>query len=86
MNSAPGGKDIEAWQPVEILQVERLACELTRKVFYLTKKDYISPRLNRLRISQGRQRSQRHRDLKNNQKFLLCVPCALCERNIFINA
>ena len=31
-------EDIEAWQPVESLQVERLARELTRKVYGLTKK------------------------------------------------
>ena len=31
-------EDIEAWQPVESLQVERLARELTRKVYRLTKK------------------------------------------------
>ena len=31
-------EDIEAWQPVESLQVERLAYELTRKVYRLTKK------------------------------------------------
>ena len=31
-------EDIEAWQPVEILKVERLALELTRKVYRLTKK------------------------------------------------
>ncbi|HUU41916.1 MAG TPA: four helix bundle protein, partial [Desulfatiglandales bacterium] len=42
-------EDIEAWQPAESLQVERLARELTRKVYRLTKKpgfanDY---RLNR---------------------------------------
>ena len=29
---------IEAWQPVESLKVERLARELTRKVYRLTKK------------------------------------------------
>jgi len=31
-------EDIEAWQPVESLQVERLARELTQKVYHLTKK------------------------------------------------
>ena len=31
-------EDIEAWQPVESLKVERLARELTRKVYRLTKK------------------------------------------------
>ena len=31
-------EDIEAWQPVESLKVERLACELIRKVYRLTKK------------------------------------------------
>ena len=31
-------EDIEAWQPVESLQVERLAKELARKVYGLTKK------------------------------------------------
>jgi four helix bundle protein len=31
-------EDIEAWQPVESLQVERLARELARKVYGLTKK------------------------------------------------
>jgi four helix bundle protein len=31
-------EDIEAWQPVESLQVERLARELTQKVYRLTKK------------------------------------------------
>ena len=38
IESRPGGKDIEAWQPVESLKVERLARELTRKVYRLTKK------------------------------------------------
>jgi len=38
IESRPSGKDIEAWQPVESLQVERLARELTRKVYRLTKK------------------------------------------------
>ena len=48
IESRPGGKDIEAWQPVEshstqsswprCLKVERLARELTRKVYRLTKK------------------------------------------------
>jgi len=38
IESRPGGKDIEAWQPVESLQVERLARELTQKVYHLTKK------------------------------------------------
>jgi len=38
IESRPGGKDIEAWQPDESLQVERLARELTRKVYCLTKK------------------------------------------------
>jgi len=31
-------EDLEAWQPVESLKVERLARELTRKVYRLTKK------------------------------------------------
>jgi len=31
-------EDIEAWQPVESLQVERLARELARRVYGLTKK------------------------------------------------
>ncbi|MBA7657005.1 hypothetical protein ES703_64934 [subsurface metagenome] len=31
-------EDIEVWQPVESLKVERLARELTRKVYRLTKK------------------------------------------------
>ena len=31
-------EDIEAWQPVERVKVERLARELTRKVYRLTKK------------------------------------------------
>ncbi|MBW2610215.1 MAG: four helix bundle protein [Deltaproteobacteria bacterium] len=31
-------EDIEAWQPVESLKVERLARELTRKVYRLKKK------------------------------------------------
>ena len=31
-------EDIEAWQPVESLKVVRLARELTRKVYRLTKK------------------------------------------------
>jgi len=31
-------EDIEAWQPVESLRVERLARELTQKVYRLTKK------------------------------------------------
>ena len=31
-------EDIEAWQPVESLKVERLARELTQKVYRLTKK------------------------------------------------
>ncbi len=39
-----------------------MARELTRKMYCLTKKDYIS------------QSPQRHSDLKNNQKFLLCAP------------
>ena len=46
IESRPGGKDIdppdvwriEAWQPVESLQVERMARELTQKVYHLTKK------------------------------------------------
>ena len=38
IESRPGGKDIEAWQPVESLQVERLARELTQRVYRLTKK------------------------------------------------
>ena len=48
IESRPSGKDIDAWQPVESrsalssrpkgLQVERLARELTRKVYGLTKK------------------------------------------------
>jgi len=38
IESRPGGKDIEAWQPVESLQVERLARELTQQVYHLTKK------------------------------------------------
>jgi hypothetical protein len=46
IESRPSGKDIdppavwriEAWQPVESLQVERLARELTQKVYRLTKK------------------------------------------------
>jgi four helix bundle protein len=45
IESRPGGKDIEAWQSVECLKVVRLARELTRKVYRLTKnpgfaKDY----------------------------------------------
>ncbi len=31
-------EDIEAWQPVESLKVERLARKLTRKVYRLTKR------------------------------------------------
>jgi len=31
-------EDIDSWQPVESLQVERLARELTQKVYRLTKK------------------------------------------------
>ena len=31
-------EDIKAWQPVESLKVERLARELTRKVYHLTNK------------------------------------------------
>jgi hypothetical protein len=31
-------EDIDAWQPVESLKVERLARELTQKVYRLTKK------------------------------------------------
>ena len=41
IESRPSGKDIEAWQPVDEpngLQVERLARELARKVYGLTKK------------------------------------------------
>ena len=35
-------EDIEAWQPVESFEVERLARELTRKVYRLTKKPQFS--------------------------------------------
>jgi len=35
-------EDIDAWQPVESLKVERLARELTRKVYRLTKKSGFS--------------------------------------------
>jgi hypothetical protein len=36
-------------------------------------KDYISPRLNRLRISQGRQRSQRSQSFKKIIKYFFSV-------------
>ena len=35
-------EDIEVWQPVESLKVERRARELTRKVYRLTKKPQFS--------------------------------------------
>ena len=38
IESRLGGKDIEAWQPVESLKVERPARELTREVYRLIKK------------------------------------------------
>ena len=47
--------------------------DLTAQYTGEEQKDYIS------------QSAQRHRDLKNNQIFPLCVLCGLCERNNSFN-
>ena len=46
-------------------------------------KDYISPRLNRLRISQGRQRSQRSQSFKKIIKYLFSVSPVCSVREIY---